>query len=619
MADPATLPAPPPLTVPELLREHPWPAAYAELPRLDFLWSFDVDLAADELWPLIADMSRLNRALGNPEMTFVEKDGVRWGSARYGGVFHEWHEVPWEWVAGRWYRFLRVYRRGSMKALWTVHRQEPLGADRTRLHVYFGAAYRWPLLTPVMRLNFGALGRAYRRLLPSLAAAARVAREAVYAVPPPSLSLQAEERLRAIGGRLRAAGLDGAAVDRLLELVRGGDELDVCRVLVRERARAWGVDEDALLRLFLHATRAGLLELAWDVVCPHCRGVRDSETRLGDVPAAGRCDVCAVDFGTADAVEVSFRVHPSIRDVPRRLYCSAEPATKQHIRVQRALAPGQGDAIELDLAPGRYRLRNLGGEAAGFLDVTPAVAAATHVAWRASADPGEQAAPPHAALDLVNDASEERTFIVEQASPGELALRPGRLLSHQEFRDLFSEEFLGADVQLAVGEQTLLFTDIVGSTAMYAQKGDPAAFVAVRHHFTEVFAIIARHRGAVVKTIGDAAMGAFVDPVDAVRAAVDIQRAFADPAGLRLRASLNTGACIAVRLNANLDYFGHAVNLAAKLQGVVEAGQVVVSASTFAAPGVAAFLGERGAALDEVEVAVKGLAAPVRARRWTVT
>jgi len=110
-----------------------------------------------------------------------------------------------------------------------------------------------------------------------------------------------------------------------------------------------------------------------------------------------------------------------------------------------------------------------------------------------------------------------------------------------------------------------------------------------------------------------------MDPVDAVRCAVAIQRAFADPSGLRLRVSLNTGNCIAVKLNSNLDYFGHAVNLSAKLQAVVEAGQVVVSSSTYAAPGVATHLRDNGASLEEVTVPVKGLKTTVTARRWNVS
>ena len=224
----------------------------------------------------------------------------------------------------------------------------------------------------------------------------------------------------------------------------------------------------------------------------------------------------------------------------------------------------------------------------------------------------------HPRIILTNDRDADTRFVVEDAQWGDVALRPGRLLSFQEFRDLFSEEYLGADVQLAIGEQTILFTDMVGSTALYASRGDPAAFVEVRKHFADVFSLIGAHRGAVVKTIGDAAMGAFMDPVDAIRAAVAIQHAFSAPTGLRLRVSLNTGNCIAVRLNANLDYFGHAVNVAAKLQSVVEAGQVVASATTCAAPGVAAHLTATGALLEDVVVPVKGLRTAVLARRWDV-
>src|SRR5699024_7043552 len=123
------------------------------------------------------------------------------------------------------------------------------------------------------------------------------------------------------------------------------------------------------------------------------------------------------------------------------------------------------------------------------------------------------------------------------------ALRAGQLLSFQDFRDLFSEDYIGADVRLGVGEQTLLFTDVVGSTAFYASRGDPAAFIEIKKHFDEVFAIVTRNRGAVVKTIGDAVMATFVSPLDAVRASHQIHAAFhperADTP-IRLRISLNT-------------------------------------------------------------------------------
>lgn len=609
----------PDLTIGDLLHAHPWPKEYAGAKRLEWLWAIDVDLTPAQLWPLISDVSRMNRAMGNPEMDFWEREGVRWGRARYGGVMHEWREVPWDWVAGRWFTLVRVYTKGAMRTFYSLHRLEPLGDKRTRVYIYFGVVPRWSVLVPIMKLNFAKIGRAYRRLLPQLAAEHRDRMPPVFEVAPPQLEADAKHRLDEIERGLKARGLDAAAVERLVTYVRGGDELDLCRIQVRERARAWGVNEDALLRVFLHATRAGLLELAWDVVCPHCRGVRESQDKLSDVPTEASCEVCAVKFGTENGVEITFRVHSSIRRVEQRLFCSAEPATKTHIRVQRALAPGDDAAIEIDLDPGRYRLRNRGNEeVAGWLDVTPERGGEPEIPWRASQPPGELASAQRAALTLVNDSSEEKTFILETAQPADLALRPGRLLSHQEFRDLFSEEFLGADVRLAVGQQTILFTDIVGSTAMYAARGDAAAFSAVKRHFTEVFAIIARHRGALVKTIGDAAMGAFTDPVDALRAAEAIQRVFVEPGGLRLRISVNTAACIAVKLNANIDYFGQAVNLAAKLQGAAESGQIALSSSTLNAPGVEAFIAPHRGNIERVETTVKGLRDAVITHVWTV-
>src|SRR5262249_46262560 len=129
------------------------------------------------------------------------------------------------------------------------------------------------------------------------------------------------------------------------------------------------------------------------------------------------------------------------------------------------------------------------------------------------------------------------------------------------------------------------------------------------------------HRGAVVKTIGDAAMGAFRDPVDAVRAAAAIQKTFhPERADLptRLRISLNTGPCIAVKLNTDIDYFGHTVNVAAKLQALAEPWQITMSDSTWRAPGVAAWLESAGAVLEDCEYKSKALPEGVRGKRWTV-
>src|SRR5438128_2745411 len=87
------------LTLPELLKLHPWPAQYASDKKIERLWTFDLPGKPAELWPFISDTSRMNRALGTAEMTFVERDGKRYGSSKSGGVKHEWLELPWNWVS----------------------------------------------------------------------------------------------------------------------------------------------------------------------------------------------------------------------------------------------------------------------------------------------------------------------------------------------------------------------------------------------------------------------------------------------------------------------------------------------------------------------------------------
>ena len=108
----------------------------------------------------------------------------------------------------------------------------------------------------------------------------------------------------------------------------------------------WKLPEDDLLRVALHATRAGVLTLSWDTVCPHCRGVRDENASLASLPAT--VALRGVRGHVRDRQARDRRGHvprpPSIRDVPDQLYCSAEPAKKEHIRVQCTAAAGRSRA-----------------------------------------------------------------------------------------------------------------------------------------------------------------------------------------------------------------------------------------------------------------------------------
>lgn len=605
---------------------HPWPEeALALGTPLEWLWHYDLDVDADELWLRIIDTSRINRAMGQAEMHLVERDGRLHGEATYGVRHHRWIEEPWDWVAARHLCCVRTYSRGYAQQVRSMYRLDTLGDGRVRYYVYFGWIPRGRVAALALRIGMRGLMQTYHRVVDEIVDGIRQALPVVLQRPPAPLSEEALRRVAAMREALREREMPAAVVDRLLEHVSAGDDMELTRIQVRALASAWRIDEDALLLVCLHATRVGLLTMSWDVICPHCRGVRQEARTLGDVPRLGSCEVCRIDFATdkANAVEITFHVHPSVRHVPQRFFCSAEPSSKVHIRVQQRLPAGESMDIAARLLPGRYRMRLRGEQAFRFLDVVArrpsssgneargsdggrrrasTIEPAERLVWKAS-ETGDAACVIDPPVRLVNDTDEARMFILEHASWADVALRPSRLFTFQEFRDLFSEEYVAGDVQLSVGEQTILFTDIVGSTRFYAERGDPDAFMAVKKHFAVVFEIIGKHRGAVVKTIGDAAMGAFERPLDAVRAARQIH-AYFSPAQrdtpIRLRISLNLGPCIAVNLNSNIDYFGSTVNLAAKLQACASAGDIAMSRAVIDAAGVMDYLRGEIGEVDEV-------------------
>jgi class 3 adenylate cyclase len=216
---------------------------------------------------------------------------------------------------------------------------------------------------------------------------------------------------------------------------------------------------------------------------------------------------------------------------------------------------------------------------------------------------------------LANDTPHERTFIIEERAWVRDALTADQVTSIQAFRDLFSDRVLRPGDEIAVQRIALMFTDLRGSTALYEAVGDAAAYSLVREHFSLLAAIVRRHDGAVVKTIGDAVMAAFHLPEDALEAALEIQR---EVAGLNegdgdgpivIKLGLHTGPCIAVTLNDRLDYFGTMVNLAARLQGESVGGDIVLSPAFADDVAVAERL--QGIAVSRETANLKGFDAPV--------
>ncbi len=114
-------------------------------------------------------------------------------------------------------------------------------------------------------------------------------------------------------------------------------------------------------------------------------------------------------------------------------------------------------------------------------------------------------------------------------------------------------------------------------------------------------------------------MASFVDPADALRAALEmrdeIARFNAEAGGdlLGLKVGLHSGACLAVTLNDRLDYFGQTVNIASRVQGLADAGEIVVTDDVLAHEGAAELVDGLPIASDSV--VLRGVAGELLARR----
>ncbi|MEO8676199.1 MAG: adenylate/guanylate cyclase domain-containing protein [Casimicrobiaceae bacterium] len=133
------------------------------------------------------------------------------------------------------------------------------------------------------------------------------------------------------------------------------------------------------------------------------------------------------------------------------------------------------------------------------------------------------------------------------------------------------------------GQVTFLFTDIEGSTRLWEQEAQRMPQAQARHDALARAAVL-DHRGTVVKTTGDGLHAAFDDPLDAVRAALHFQHALADPAAtggiaLRVRCGMHAGT---VERRDN-DFFGSAVNRAARIMSAAHGGQILLSQAVVAA------------------------------------
>jgi class 3 adenylate cyclase len=436
-------------------------------------------------------------------------------------------------------------------------------------------------------------------------------------------------------------------------LLEASDE-DLFRMSPLRWAARHGVSEQIGIDLFLYATHAGILEFAWGVLCPGCLAFMTTPGALRSVQKK-HCGFCSIDVERSidDRIEVAFTVAPAIRKIrfhspetldPKSdgLWLHFSSSLARDSRPHRAFVasivsagralPGTPHTFQITLEHDHTALLAPGSHSIAYLHALDESAprSVTIELFDGRALPGRVSVPRGPVeVTLVNRLAQPAGYILgpvdyglwpKAAAPGEPLKHPispyltgPRLIASQVFRDLFRAESIPSEGGLELKGVTLLFTDLKGSTAIYERVGDIRAYDLVRRHFAALRDVAAAEGGAVVKTIGDAIMASFADPLSAMRAAARMSRAIEQlgEGELHLKIGVHTGPCIAVELNDRLDYFGRTVNIAARVQGIAGPGQIVCTDAVYEAPGVRDLVGGAGMSVASSRVPLRGIAGEV--------
>ena len=586
------------------------------------------------VWALLSDSNRSDRALGlaASSYTWREVEGRRQmvGRAKQSGLQLEWVERPYQWVEGRYMEGHRDFLNGpaSDGGLRVVVEDAADGCVATV--TAYGELKNLLLraLAPILRSGLRRRLEAYVDAIAEIVE--REHAEATRDDPPAELARQLLsvsdakivvgassnvdlDQLRRRRESLLQMPVDPEIVDDLTTHLTSRPDEDVSQMRPFELARAWNCDKRAVLKTFLHATKAGLVDLNWQINCPVCKVSAGVARSLAEVESAVHCEACNIsydiDFGAN--VEAVFRSNASVRDVATTVYCAASPIFRPHVLAQLQLAGGDVREELIDLGDGHLQVRTLVGQRVGTLarDAAPAVIEVDVDGDEVRLSATGQADGP-TTLRLRSHVDEEVYLAVERTGWSADAVLGSVVASLPDFVDLFATEAPAAGLELSIGQLTLLFSDLTGSTALYERVGDAKAFAIVQEHFRVMEAAIDAHEGALVKTMGDAVMATFSTPGAAVDAALQMV-AETDKVhgelGIGVKLGIHEGACLAVRANDRLDFFGTTVNVAARLQGQAGEGKLVLLRSMAEQPEIARRL--EGRPQRVFSASLKGLAA----------
>ena len=417
--------------------------------------------------------------------------------------------------------------------------------------------------------------------------------------------------------------IDKSLLDSIKNYVQTSEKAKLAIINPNRLAHKFREDKLKTLKAFLFLTKSGVFDLEWAVHCPHCNGTEQISESLAGIKHEGRCGACVTSF-EADFdkhTEIRFRINPAICDTkdadPFELILNSHE-TEPGISLQ--LDPKGEHFLEMSVTPGVYALVNV-PEKKLYVFRIPDVGSESknsiEIIYNSSTPPISNMLLKNSgslALTLKNETEFKQDFVLAKLKEPDWT-SAALVSTLQEFRDLFSKEMLSTKEAFSIKNLSFLFTDIKGSTELYEKLGDSKAFYLVKEHFKIMEEVVKKYNGGIVKTIGDAVMAVFSNPNSALACSLELIKAFDqfnEEGGTRdkiiIKVGIHSGPCIAVTLNERIDYFGSSVNIAARVQGLSDGRDIMLSDRFFSESRADSKLLSEDWSSESFTTSLKGLA-----------
>lgn len=556
-----------------------------------------------QLWPYISDTDRLNQAMGLPAPQFETIPHVTEGlqttaKVNMGPFEMRWREHAFEWIEGQRMSVLREFENGPFEWFSSTVQATPTIEGKTRLTHELKFQPRG--IMGSMLANFEtrwksrrALHRIYERIDRSLQGKLESQLADAFA-DQSRMSNKCRARLEQRLEELNKSGVDLAITQAFGDFLIASAPQTLSRIKPYELAEILSLTDDQAIKLCLRAAKAGILTIAWQILCPVCQTAAGIESTLKELEKHAACDACQLDFDLdfSSSVELAFAVHPEIKRAEQKTFCIGGPARKPHIAAQIRLEPYERLELELTLEPGDFVVKSRQLAFNQRLRVT--TNAAPNRAELRFGDNAERKFTPvlrqgKQLLTLANESENALLLRLERTINSKNVVTAAQAASLALFRELFPEQSLQTGQLVTTQQVTLLVTTLADVDTVYETHNDAEAFRVLSEWGERITAVVDNHNGAVIKQVGETVTASFDDSEHAVRAALAFAAALQESSttsDLKIKTGVHRGETLATTVNRQLDYFGATMRLAEKLPKFIAASELALSEPVFRDPAV---------------------------------